>query len=424
MAKSSFYGLLWKNKTPPGGQEVPEINTEQLKGVAEGIKAAGGIIEEVKKMAESTQPKPGQKPSETFEEANKILEGAKSFSEKIKPQTPSVADSIKGVKEIIQESKTLTEEIESGDKTKNKRRFNVTDEGQIFADPDGEFSFSEAIQISRERKPDNSKPQTYYIYDAAKGEMKEVTGPTVFNQPTPPQTYFVDENGEVRKVESGAPIVIRGQNNRPPSPPKTWIVQPDGSVEEYEPGKPIVIIKQLQPSNTAPYQLIDRDGKPVNLTKEQLDTQIEYWKATDGMKRDDEKHKGIMELLGEVKKNIAPGIGAGIAKLTGSSLGATGALPTGSKTGEKTKAPMVKAACWKCRKPFRYDPGEEAICPYCKTNQNVQCPSCEAIFTPTNAAAIVCPKCGASLTLPGEKAQEEAKDEETSPSSGEEDRIS
>ncbi len=103
--------------------------------------------------------------------------------------------------------------------------------------------------------------------------------------------------------------------------------------------------------------------------------------------------------------------------------GAAGASTKG-KGEEKSKAPMVKAACWKCRKPFRYDPGEEAICPYCRANQNVQCPSCEAIFTPTNATAITCPKCGAALTLPGEKAQEETKDEETSPSSGEEDRIS
>lgn len=103
--------------------------------------------------------------------------------------------------------------------------------------------------------------------------------------------------------------------------------------------------------------------------------------------------------------------------------GAAGASTKG-KGEEKSKAPMVKAACWKCRKPFRYDQGEEAICPYCRANQNVQCPSCEAIFTPTNATAITCPKCGAALTLPGEKTQEETKDEETSPSSGEEDRIS
>jgi len=91
---------------------------------------------------------------------------------------------------------------------------------------------------------------------------------------------------------------------------------------------------------------------------------------------------------------------------------AAGALSQG-KPGEKPAGRMIRAVCWKCGKPFRYDEGEEAVCPYCQANQKVQCPRCETIFTPTNATEITCPKCGAALTLPEKKAKEEASKEQT-----------
>ena len=122
---------------------------------------------------------------------------------------------------------------------------------------------------------------------------------------------------------------------------------------------------------------------------------------------------------------IAASIGAGLSpegfekiKQMIQQGGAAGALSQG-KQGGKLAGRMIRAVCWKCGKPFRYDEGEEAVCPYCGTDYKVQCQRCKTFFTPTNAQEIICPKCGAEYTLVEEK-EEEGKEEKPSPTPGEE----
>lgn len=146
------------------------------------------------------------------------------------------------------------------------------------------------------------------------------------------------------------------------------------------------------------------------------------WKDRD-REAEDARSKARDEVIG----SIAASIGAALSpegfekiKQTIKQGGVAGALSQGEQA-EKPAGRMIRAVCWKCGKAFRYDEGEEALCPYCQTNQKVQCPRCEAIFTPppnTNVAELTCPKCGAALILPEEKG-EEAQKEEPSPTPGE-----
>lgn len=377
-SRDPFFALLWKGKKPPV-EGTPEINTEQMRDLGEGIKAAGGLIEEVKKVAEITQPKAGEKPSETFDEANKILEGAKSFSDKINPapqQTPSAADSIRGVKDVIQESKALAEELGNKGKERQKERyFNVTDEGQIFADPAGDFSFKEALQIASEKKRESStNAQKYYYLDPVTGEVKEMKGPTVIQQPQPPEVFYLDDDGNLHQQEGGKPMVLkpkdRGQR-------RFFNVDDDGNVFRDDDGdfsfsEAIQISRDRRSErkgNGAPsvYQLKDKDGNQATLSKESLDAQIAYWKAIDGMKYDEEKHEAAMGVLGEVQKNVGPGIAAIKEGLSNRHSSSESGSPVGSK-GNLT--------CASCGKVFdgvnaRRTASGNIICPHCRTELEV-----------------------------------------------------
>ena len=78
--------------------------------------------------------------------------------------------------------------------------------------------------------------------------------------------------------------------------------------------------------------------------------------------------------------------------------------------GQRTRT--LKETCWNCMRVFPYEEGEDPRCPYCGRGQKAQCPSCEAIFKPTNPSHIVCPQCGKELTLAEEK---ESQARETEP---------
>ena len=140
------------------------------------------------------------------------------------------------------------------------------------------------------------------------------------------------------------------------------------------------------------------------------------WKDED-RKAEDARSKARDEVIGSIAASVGAALSPeGFEKIKQSIKqgGPAGALSQGRQV-EKPTGRMIKAVCWKCNKPFRYDEGEEALCPYCQANQKVQCPKCETIFTPTNAAELTCPKCGASLILPEKEQPSPGKEGEETP---------
>ncbi len=169
----------------------------------------------------------------------------------------------------------------------------------------------------------------------------------------------------------------------------------------------------------------DNKGKGAALPPGIVDPQLarlfyeDKWKDKD-REAEDVRSKARDEVIGSIAASVGAALSPeGFEKIKRSIQqgGVAGALSQG-KPGEKPTGKMIRAVCWKCDKPFRYDEAEEALCPYCQANQKVQCPTCETIFTPTNAAELTCPKCGAALILPEKEQPSPGKEGEKT--SGEE----
>ena len=193
------------------------------------------------------------------------------------------------------------------------------------------------------------------------------------------------------------------------------------SIEDKIRGYLDSVITQRLPNVFSPPA--DNKGTGAALPSGILDPQLarlfyeDKWKDRD-REAEDARSKARDEVIGSIAASIGAGLSPeGFEKIKGmiKQGGPAGALSQGKQEGKPTGR-MIRAVCWKCGKPFRYDEGEEALCPYCQANQKVQCPRCEAIFTPTNAAELTCPKCGVELTLPPKgKEGEETKEEQPSP---------
>lgn len=120
-------------------------------------------------------------------------------------------------------------------------------------------------------------------------------------------------DGHLQEVKPGWPVIIQQPAQQQAAPPKSYMIKPDGSVEEVEPGKPIVIQQPapLAPYQAPPYQIIGPDGKPVSMTKEQLDMQMRWWEFEHKVSREDATQKALIGVIDEVKKHAGTAIKAG-----------------------------------------------------------------------------------------------------------------
>ena len=270
-------------------------------------------------------------------------EGIKSRSEQYKLEQAALAAKAKA--DLLEQNRRIAE-MEEGKgepKTKRDRMFSVIN-GEVIPDPEGEWFLTEALKVAANQK--ESSGPVYYMMNPETGQYSAVgPGPVIIPQPTPPVIYQVDSTtGEVEELQPGRPIVVKPpppnqQKNwmvkpnpdgtmsveevesgkpviiQPPAPPsaptgKSWMIKPnlDGSwvTEEVEPGKPIVIqppAPPVSPSQPSVFQLYDRQGNPVQWTKEALKVQMEYGEYESKIKREEETHNAVIGAINEVKKH-------------------------------------------------------------------------------------------------------------------------
>lgn len=192
--------------------------------------------------------------------------------------------------------------------------------------------------------------------------------PMVLEQPrsAPPATYFVDNQGNVKQVQPGEPIVIKQQPAN--ATPKTLIVrQTDKGIvtEEVEAGKPI-ILGSSSPSTGMPPALpfpvfgsdgkpvYDSDGKPVYAN---LEPTLKWLSFQGEQRRLDERH----QMLGGVVKTVQENFGDGIQALKRAIAEATG-----TKTSTESSSPQV-FKCGDCGTQFSPPAGWEG--------QPLRCPN-------------------------------------------------
>lgn len=348
MEKSPLYHFIWPGNKPSSG-ENPKIDTERLKDLAEGLKAYGNVGDELKK----------------------ITGGVNMVNQ---PQSPS--EHMKGIKEAIKEAKELTEVVgdKGKDQPKEKRKYSVLPDGNIIVDAEGEYNLAEAMVMASNLKQQGGP--TYYYQDPESDGFKEAKGPVIIHQPTPPDTWMVTTEGEVKKLQPGEPVVVKQQAPPVPSSPgKSWIINPNGSVEEWEPGKPIVIKLEAPLSSlpaTFPVQPADSQGNPIGgailLPIPQF---MEYASTMQKIKHDEEKHATFMEFMNETKKEI-PRIARALERETKTretSKGLT-AAPGSSEEVQEAVSEMDVRRCQHCKTVFSTPKGMvEVLCP------NPKCPS-------------------------------------------------
>jgi len=301
MTNGRFLAAVLGDKVSPVVDK--DINSPQLKGLAEGLKAYGDVSEALRQMQILGGAKT-EKPSAMIEEGGKIVTAAQELSQKLSP-SQSVPDQIKGIKETIQASKELTSEIEGKKKTEDGARFTVTEDGKIIPDEDDKLTFNQALLLSATQG--KREGPLYYYQDPESGEYKEAKGPVVLRQESPPQIWQVDANsGEVTQLKPGQPVVVKPQ----PQQAKPYVVRigADGQVtteEVADPGKPIII---MPPQATAPsvFNLEGLDGKPLKLTKEAWEMQSSIWDAQLKAKHANERHGALMGMVSRVNDDLIP----------------------------------------------------------------------------------------------------------------------
>lgn len=192
------------------------------------------------------------------------------------------------------------------------------------------------------------------------------------NPPPGPSTY-VDEEGNVKELPPGKPLVITKVIQQPG---KTYLLEQtaQGIVKrEYDPGSPIIINSPASPPAPGggmppmvPFPVFgadgqpvyDKDGKPVYAN---LDPMLRWLGFQGEQRRADEKHQALMGLAQTVRENVGDGIQA--IKMLASQIkqGGTAAAP-------KSETPQGPQAyeCGACKTKFTIpatDGWEQVKCP-------------------------------------------------------------
>lgn len=112
----------------------------------------------------------------------------------------------------------------------------------------------------------------------------------------PTKVIYVDENGDVKELPAGSPIVIK-RDVSGGSPAKQFLIDKgSGSITEVQPGQPVVIIREsAPPSSQAPMiQAVGPDGNPLIIDLSSY-FKLEEHKAK--IVRDTEVHDAKMDLF-------------------------------------------------------------------------------------------------------------------------------
>jgi len=362
-------------------QMLEELEKDEIRGVRKAILLS--------KLKESLGAKREEKPSENpkrylvdpgtgridvvDEDGEYTYKDALLVSASIKGKGGQYDEAINLIKAV----KTVASEGQPPLAEKPKEFYVDPETGIIIRDPDnGEHTLSEARAISYSMRKD--QPRTAQFIDED-GNVKEVPPgqPIVIKkEASPPVTYFVDDNGQLKQVKPGEPIVVK---QRPSSPPgKTLVVRqtPEGMItEEYELGKPIIINAPASPGSNMPpimpfpvmgsdgQPVYDKEGKPVYANIEPM---MKWMGFQSDQKRADERHGALMGLVQAVRENLGDGVAAIKAAAEESKRG-TG---TGAKTSTQTSPPQQQAfKCGDCGMMFSPPSGW--------AGQPVKCPNPE-----------------------------------------------
>jgi len=138
----------------------------------------------------------------------------------------------------------------------------------------------------------------------------DTSKPMLIPQPQgnkPGASFFVDNDGTVREVPPGQPVVIIKESPKPASTSGTHylIDQRTGEVKEVAAGQPVVIIRESAPSQ--PFQLTGKDGQPMIINLDNLPLLTKLEEHREKMRRDEESHQVKIDIakgLKEVIKNL------------------------------------------------------------------------------------------------------------------------
>lgn len=196
----------------------------------------------------------------------------------------------------------------------------------------------------------------------------------------PSQTFFVDNEGNVKQAQPGEPIVIRHQPPPTPAPGKTFIVRQTSEgivVEEHDLGKPIIINNPAPGSGmlpTYPFPVMDAAGKPVVGEDGQpvyanLEPMLKYLGFQGEQRRADERHSALMGMVQTVKENLPDGIQALREAAADARKGSQGKTPQQGQVYE----------CGECHTKFSLtrEPAE---------GETVACPKCGHSWSPEEVA--------------------------------------
>jgi len=117
----------------------------------------------------------------------------------------------------------------------------------------------------------------------------------------PGPSYFVSDDGEVKELPAGQPVVIIKESPKPAGGSGTnyLVDNKTGEVKEVTPGQPVVIIRESGPAaQSTPIQVNDKDGNPMVLD---LGTFIKLEEHRDKQRRDGESHETKMEIAKSFK---------------------------------------------------------------------------------------------------------------------------
>jgi len=115
----------------------------------------------------------------------------------------------------------------------------------------------------------------------------------------PGPSYFVSDDGEVRELPAGQPVVIIKEPAKPAAAGTQYLVDNrTGKVKEVTPGQPVVIIRESGQSQSTPIQVKDKDGNPMVLD---LGTFIKLEEHRDKQRQDEESHETKMEIAKSFK---------------------------------------------------------------------------------------------------------------------------
>ena len=111
----------------------------------------------------------------------------------------------------------------------------------------------------------------------------------------PSPSYFVDNDGTVKEIQPGQPLVIMKESSKPAQSGSQYLIdQKTGEMREVAPGQPIIIKTESAPvSQSTPIQMKDKDGNPMILD---LNTFIRLEDHKEKQRRDEDSHQVKMDI--------------------------------------------------------------------------------------------------------------------------------